>query len=596
MTSPGTSFATTSFPLSGDPWLDALLSEYREKWGGGVGTGASLSFSFPWLEGARAWWQSPVYSADGEHEAARRFGFDAAQREAAREALQAWGEVAAIDFVEIAEGRANVGDFRFAFSSAVTDDIWGWCVYPSDYWAAAADVWVNPDVADDDWAAGSYNFMSLMHEIGHGLGLKHPGDYGDGTGGPYLPAGLDNLGLTLMSYLYPDNVYPQADLEGGTPAWLSYYVFPDTPMVLDILAVQYLYGANLTTRTGDDVYVFDPARPFYRTLWDAAGDDTLDASAYRLDCTIDLTPGAYSSLRIAPPDDASVISVTYDGTDCLGIAYGAWIENAVGGAGDDVLRGNARDNRLDGGAGNDTAVFAGNFAEYAVALGDAGELVLTDRLASRDGVDAVTRVESFAFADGVRSAAQVAAAAASSKGPADSDVVFVFRSEKTGPGINPASLGYFYTTDPGAVAYLESMPAWPWVRKASTFEAAHSNPDLAVPLYRFWSDRAQSHFYTVGETNRDWLVERSAVVGDAWDWVYEGESFRVYTSAEPTDALGKPAIPVYRLWIDDKDFDPANGLAGGHYFTADAAEYRQMATLTGVVAEGVAFYGEVLGG
>ena len=59
--------------------------------------------------------------------------------------------------------------------------------------------------------------------------------------------------------------------------------------------------------------------------------------------------------------------------------------------------------------------------------------------------------------------------------------------------------------------------------------------------------------------------------------------------------LGKSAIPVYRAWMDDKDFNPSNGASGGHYFTADKTDYDAMINLVGVVGEGIAFYGEVPG-
>jgi serralysin len=43
--------------------------------------------------------------------------------------------------------------------------------------------------------------------------------------------------------------------------------------------------------------------------------------------------------------------------DNIGIAYGAIIENAVGGAGDDRINGNAANNLLTGGAGADRFIF-----------------------------------------------------------------------------------------------------------------------------------------------------------------------------------------------------------------------------------------------
>ena len=181
------------------------------------------------------------------------------------------------------------------------------------------------------------------------------------------------------------------------------------------------------------------------------------------------------------------------------------------------------------------------------------------------------------------------------KGPAASDLVYVFKSEKVGVGINPASFSYFYTTNTQEASSIKAQTNWPWVEKTATFEAAHSIINLAVPVFRFWSEKFQAHFFTINKDEKDQIISWSQTGKNGYEWKYEGENFKVYTSTTPTDDLGKPAIPVYRIWMDDKDFNPANGLSGGHYFTANKTEYDAMIKLTGVVGEGVAFYGEVPG-
>jgi len=133
-----------------------------------------------------------------------------------------------------------------------------------------------------------------------------------------------------------------------------------------------------------------------------------------------------------------------------------------------------------------------------------------------------------------------------------------------------------------------------WVEKKATFEAAHSDLHLAVPVYRFWSDKQQSHFYTASQQEKRDIQAKFGK--DGWDWQYEGQAFKAYTDGVHLDATGKGAVAVYRLWIADKDFEASNGSAGGHYYTADLTEYQNMVKLTGVSGEGVAFYGEALGG
>jgi Ca2+-binding RTX toxin-like protein len=187
-------------------------------------------------------------------------------------------------------------------------------------------------------------------------------------------------------------------------------VYASTPMVHDILAIQSIYGADPTTRTGNTTYGFNattdvtnPVMSFLPgeraaifTIYDAGGIDTLDLSGYKTSSIIDLRPGSYSSaggadhqLTLAeinannaaaglPERSAFLYDVYFKGvpgtndglswiqqtgaTDFLmheniGIAYGTIIENAIGGAGNDRIIGNSANNRLTGGGGADTFVF-----------------------------------------------------------------------------------------------------------------------------------------------------------------------------------------------------------------------------------------------
>ncbi|TAN49659.1 MAG: hypothetical protein EPN21_11090 [Methylococcaceae bacterium] len=430
MTSPYTSAPTSTFELSGNAVVDPLLNDSYQKWGGALGTRADLTFSFPWIDGNTALWQTD-YSTGNEPAATYHYGFNATQMEAARKAIQAWVDVADIGFTEISETSSDVGDFRFAFSSALPEANWGWCVYPSNYWASAGDTWVNSTYGSEtDWSAGTYNYEALIHEIGHGLGLKHPFD-----GSPTLPTGLDTRQYSLMSYTdapYSQFVEYSTDA-GGAYSRLVSPVNPDTPMLYDIAAIQYLYGANLSYKTGDDVYTFDPADPFYRTIWDAGGNDAVSVANFSQGCILDLQPGHYSKVTIlsSPPQGVEwsepLPATLYDGTDNLAIAYGCDIENAVGGSGDDYLIGNTLGNSLSGGAGgdtlagssgadtliggggDDTAVFSGAATDYVVAYDAAAALyTVMDTVSGRDGTDSLAAVEWLKFSDGTLAPAGLA--------------------------------------------------------------------------------------------------------------------------------------------------------------------------------------------
>lgn len=185
---------------------------------------------------------------------------------------------------------------------------------------------------------GGYGFFAVIHEIGHALGLKHPHDDG-GSGKPTFSqlgmSGYDNQLATIMSY----NTIPGATYGRGNPA---------TPMVLDVLALQYLYGANMSWQTGNDTYHLSDDGIF-ETLWDAGGIDTFNATSVSGSVHIDLIPGNYSRI----------------GNTWGAIAYGATIENAIAGNGADKLQGNNADNTLygsgngdllRGGGGNDVLI------------------------------------------------------------------------------------------------------------------------------------------------------------------------------------------------------------------------------------------------
>ncbi len=143
-------------------------------------------------------------------------------------------------------------------------------------------------------------------------------------------------------------------------------------MLRDVAAVQYLYGANYETRSGDTVYSWSSTtgekyingvgagapggNKVFETLWDGGGRDTIDLSTYKSGLTIDLAPGGWANFG------NSQIANLGDGHKAPGNVAFAYlyqgderslIENAIGGAGNDVIKGNAADNVLIGGAGND---------------------------------------------------------------------------------------------------------------------------------------------------------------------------------------------------------------------------------------------------
>lgn len=362
---------------SGNYQVDSLLAGTR--WG--AGGRAAVSFSFP---GASSVWSTDAASGYGPSSGAGEpwNGFaalTALQRQGARAALQSWSSIANVTFDEVAETAATVGDIRFGFTSSVVAGSAAHAYMPGGSFnpatgigtafANSGDIWIASSAAPTfNPAVGSSDFGTLLHEVGHALGLKHPFEP-DGAFGT-LPPGENSTQFSVMSYTnHPHSLFRDVQAIPGGFSWTYFHVQPSTPMLYDILALQYLYGPNLGARTGNDTYTYSPTTPFLATIWDAGGTDTISVANFSESCTIDLRAGRFSSIRILsdplPPGASDSTFATYDGTDNLAIAFGVVIENAVGGGGADFLFGNAANNNLnggpnadvmEGGAGNDVYV------------------------------------------------------------------------------------------------------------------------------------------------------------------------------------------------------------------------------------------------
>lgn len=228
------------------------------------------------------------------------------------------------------------------------------------------------------WGVGDSNPRKLMHELLHTLGLDHPGPY-NGDSANYESQALfyqDSLQYTVMSYWTADQT---GAAHGGR--------FASTPLLYDVTALQHLYGANMETRTGDTVYGFNTnaGRQVYDlslypqsvfTIWDAGGHDRLDLSGYASGSTIDLHGGGFS--------DAGGL------TDNISIAQGARIEDARGGAGNDVIIVNSASNSVWGGGGADTFVVQNPTDAGAGLRRSDGKKILPDRIEDfTSGIDRI---------------------------------------------------------------------------------------------------------------------------------------------------------------------------------------------------------------
>jgi len=387
-----------------DP-LDALLylrdGETTARWNfadavgspvsapGGLGNAVSLSYSF--------------LSAPPSYFPTTGFGsFSTAARDATREVLDMVSSVARVAFSEVAGVgtmtfgmNAQTGSAGYAYGPSFGYSSSGGNIVSVTAQSVAGDVWLDSGQGwtTADFAPGGNGRGTLVHEVGHALGLKHPFE-ASSPGGYTLDAAHDNKAWTVMSYTeHPHGLFRTVtDNGGGSYSWRYDYIQPETLMPYDIAALQYLYGANTSWHTGNDSYGFDPARPFIKTINDAGGADTISVANFSKGCVIDLRDGHFSSIRIPsdalPPGQTETYADIYDGTDNLAIAFGVVIENATGGAGADLLTGNAVANVLNGGAGIDTMAGGDGSDTYYVA--QSGDSVSeTGTSASIGGTDTV---------------------------------------------------------------------------------------------------------------------------------------------------------------------------------------------------------------
>jgi serralysin len=379
--------------------LDVALAA-SPRWHGVTAAGTPLTLSYFFSDVPPQYAQLPPGYAP-----ANALAWASLQERTVENVLSEYSKVANITFVRAV--RPSDADLGFYFTRSMSSD---------QYVPVPGSVMQKGTPAGDIFVAYQDLFQPfrIFHDVAHALGLV---DLDAAINKP----GIDSLGLA------PSRLFSLAEQDWLPKPWylvddsLQIGIAPLTeasgPMLLDILALQLLYGANTSTAAGDDRYRFDVNPTIYKTIWDAGGYDIIDVSNQTNSSYVTLVPGTYSSIGLRDPFAGFPPEVRpyatnfqpdmdkwYDGTNNLVIAFGATIEDAIGSAADDVLIGNDVSNRLiggggndrlDGGAGIDFTDYIGTRAQYAITKTANGFQVAS----AVDGTDQLIAVERIGFAD-----------------------------------------------------------------------------------------------------------------------------------------------------------------------------------------------------
>jgi methionine-rich copper-binding protein CopC len=402
--------------FSGNYQADSLLDAITANWNYLLPSRTTLYYTFDCGVG------SVIDDATSEALTA----FNATQKATAASILSYVGSVVGLSFVETRAGTS--ADFHFGSIDISGASTSGLCRTLSSYsytggqvltaYRAEAFVYLDNNEfssSNNSPTTGSSGYETLLHEIGHALGLDHPFE------GTYsLPSNEDNTNNTVMSYtrvgankttfqaydlLALNWIYGKDGL-GGSYGYNSTFGPTLSPGSSDVTgpsvesfspvdeASNVAVGSNIvltfneTIARGTGSIVLKTAAGVTVATYDAASGSnlTLSGSTLTVNPTADLAFGTGYKLEFGAGSIKDSAGNSYAGTMSYNFTTGS---NAIiGSTGDDTLTGGAGI-PIDGLAGIDTVSYTGNHSTVTHNANDTWTV----------GTDTLSNIERLQFAD-----------------------------------------------------------------------------------------------------------------------------------------------------------------------------------------------------